>query len=111
MLRLMLLRHAKTETDAPSGRAQDRRLDERGLRDAAEMGGWIGRHPPFPDCVFVSPAVRAQQTWDLAWAAVKGLGAPPRWAAGSAGIRRFPTASSCRRLCARSRPGTSPGRR
>jgi len=77
MRRLMLLRHAKTETDAPSGRDQDRRLDERGLRDAAEMGGWISRNPPFPDCVLVSPAVRTQQTWDVAWAAMKGLVPPP----------------------------------
>jgi len=71
MRRLMLLRHAKTETEAPSGRDQDRRLDERGRRDAAEIGGWIGRHPPFPDMVQVSPAVRAQQTWDIAWEAMK----------------------------------------
>ena len=78
MRRLMLLRHAKTETEASSGRDQDRRLDDRGLRDAAEIGGWIGRHPPFPDCVFVSPAVRAQQTWDIAWAAMKGLGPTPK---------------------------------
>jgi phosphohistidine phosphatase len=73
MRRLMLLRHAKTETDAPSGRDQDRRLDDRGLRDAAEIGGWISRNPPFPDCVLVSPAVRARQTWDIAWAAMKGI--------------------------------------
>jgi phosphohistidine phosphatase len=73
MRRLMLLRHAKTETDAPSGRDQDRRLDERGLRDAAEMGGWISRHPPFPDRVLVSPAARTLQTWDIAWAAMKGV--------------------------------------
>jgi phosphohistidine phosphatase len=46
MRRLMLLRHAKTESDAPSGRDQDRRLDERGRSDAA---------------------VRARQTWELAW--------------------------------------------
>ena len=77
MRRLMLLRHAKTETDAASGRDRDRRLDDRGLKDAAEMGGWISRHPPFPDCVFVSPAVRAQQTWDIAWAAMKGVVPPP----------------------------------
>jgi phosphohistidine phosphatase len=77
MRRLMLLRHAKTETEASSGRDQDRRLDERGLRDAAEMGGWLSRHPPFPDCVFVSPAVRARQTWDIVWAAMKGLAPAP----------------------------------
>ena len=71
MRRLMLLRHAKTETDAPSGRDQDRRLDDRGHRDAAEIGGWIARHPPFPECVLVSSATRTQQTWEIAWAAMK----------------------------------------
>jgi phosphohistidine phosphatase len=71
MRRLMLLRHAKTETDAPSGRDQDRRLDERGHRDAAEIGGWIAGHPPYPEAVLVSHATRARQTWDLAWEAMK----------------------------------------
>src|ERR1700694_1955735 len=71
MRRLMLLRHAKTENDAPSGRDRDRRLDHRGRNDAAEIGGWIGRHPPFPDSVLVSPAVRALQTWEIAWEAMK----------------------------------------
>jgi phosphohistidine phosphatase len=71
MRRLMLLRHAKTETDAPSGHDRDRRLDDRGHRDAAQMGDWIAHHPPFPDTVLVSPAVRAKQTWDIAWEAMK----------------------------------------
>ena len=71
MRRLMLLRHAKTENDAPSGRDQDRRLDKRGRNNAAEIGGWIGRHPPFPDAVLVSPAIRARQTWEIAWEAMK----------------------------------------
>jgi phosphohistidine phosphatase len=78
MRRLMLLRHAKTETDAPSGRDQDRRLDERGHRDAAEIGAWIGAHPPFPDHVMVSPAVRAVQTWDIAWEAMKEQAPKPQ---------------------------------
>ncbi|MDO9058223.1 MAG: histidine phosphatase family protein [Bradyrhizobium sp.] len=77
MRRLMLLRHAKTEHDAPSGRDQDRRLDDRGRTDAAEIGGWIGRHPPFPDSVLVSPAVRANQTWEIAREAMKDLAPPP----------------------------------
>jgi phosphohistidine phosphatase len=71
MRRLMLLRHAKTESEAPSGRDQDRRLDERGRKDAAEIGNWIGRHPPFANTVMVSPAVRAHQTWEIAWEAMK----------------------------------------
>jgi phosphohistidine phosphatase len=77
MRRLMLLRHAKTEIDAPSGRDRDRRLDDRGHRDAAELGGWIARHPPFPDRVMVSPAMRAKQTWELAWEAMKDRVPPP----------------------------------
>lgn len=78
MRRLMLLRHAKTEHDAPSGRDRDRRLDKRGLTDAAEIGGWIGRHPPFADSVLVSPAIRARQTWDIAWEAIKDFAPQPR---------------------------------
>jgi phosphohistidine phosphatase len=78
MRRLMLLRHAKTEANAPSGRDQDRGLDDRGRRDAAEIGGWIARHPPFPDLVMVSPAVRAHQTWDIAWQAMKDFVPEPR---------------------------------
>ncbi len=65
MRRLLLLRHAKTETDAPSGKDIDRRLDDRGRIDAAAMGAWLDRHPPLPDLVCVSTAVRARQTWDL----------------------------------------------
>jgi len=65
MRRLTLLRHAKTEHDSPSGQDQDRRLDARGRLDAAAIGGWIGRHPPLPDAVLVSTAVRAHQTWEI----------------------------------------------
>ncbi|WGD55483.1 histidine phosphatase family protein [Bradyrhizobium sp. CB1650] len=78
MRRLMLLRHAKTETDASSGRDQDRRLDDRGRRDAAEMGDWIAAHPPFPETVLVSHAVRARQTWDIAWEAMMDRVAAPQ---------------------------------
>jgi phosphohistidine phosphatase len=73
MRRLMLLRHAKTESDAPSGRDQDRRLDNRGRHDAAEIGDFIGRNPPFPNLVLVSHAVRALETWEIAWEAMKEL--------------------------------------
>lgn len=76
MRRLMLLRHAKTEHDAPSGRDHDRRLDERGQMDAAAIGTWIGRHPPLPDAVLVSTAVRARQTWDIAREAMRDAPQP-----------------------------------
>ena len=77
MRRLMLLRHAKTEADAPSGSDHDRRLDERGLIDAAEIGGWIAAHPPFPDAVKVSPAVRSVQTWDIVRESMKASAPAP----------------------------------
>src|ERR1700676_5043769 len=78
MRRLMLLRHAKTETDAPSGRDQDRRLAARAPTDAAKIGGGIGRHPPFPDSVLVSPAIRARQTWEIAWTTMKAVAPQPQ---------------------------------
>jgi phosphohistidine phosphatase len=78
MRRLMLLRHAKTENDAPSGRDQDRLLDERGRLDAAEIGGWMAEHPPFPDLVLVSTAVRSQQTWDIVWEAMSRAAPQPK---------------------------------
>jgi phosphohistidine phosphatase len=71
MRRLLLLRHAKTENDAPSGQDQDRRLDDRGRLDAAAIGSWIGRHPPLPDAVLVSTAVRTRQTWEIAREAMR----------------------------------------
>ena len=77
MRRLMLRRHANPEHDAPSGRDHDRRLDERGRLDAGAIGTWIGRHPPLPDTVLVSTAVRARQTWEIARDAIKDA-APER---------------------------------
>src|SRR3954451_4103321 len=73
MRRLMLLRHAKTEHDAPSGQDHDRRLDDRGRLDAAAIGAWIGRHTPLPGAVLVSTAVRARQTWEIAGQAIKDV--------------------------------------
>ena len=82
MRRLLLLRHAKTEHDAPSGQDQDRRLDDRGRLDAAAIGGWIVRHLSVPDLVLVSTAVRAQQTWEIVRQAMQDAAradaAPPK---------------------------------
>jgi phosphohistidine phosphatase len=65
MRRLILLRHAKTERDAPSGRDIDRQLDERGMQDARDIGQWLARNNYTPDLAWVSTAHRAQQTWDI----------------------------------------------
>jgi phosphohistidine phosphatase len=76
MRRLMLLRHAKTETDAPSGKDHDRRLDDRGRSDAADVGAWMARHRHIPDLVLVSTAVRARQTWDIVCGGMKATPQP-----------------------------------
>jgi phosphohistidine phosphatase len=65
MRRLLLLRHAKTEADAPSGRDFDRRLEPRGREDAVLVGDWLSAQDQCPDYVLVSTAVRAQQTWEI----------------------------------------------
>ncbi len=66
MRSLMLLRHAKTERDSPTGRDRDRRLDERGRHDATQMGLWLASLPDLkPDLILVSTAVRTRQTYDL----------------------------------------------
>jgi phosphohistidine phosphatase len=65
MRRLILLRHAKTEPDAASGKDRDRRLDERGHEDAATIGGWLADNGLLPDIALISTATRAQQTWTI----------------------------------------------
>lgn len=65
MRRLMLLRHAKTERTAPSGLDRDRRLDERGLIEAPEMGRYMARHGLVPQVMLVSPATRARESAQL----------------------------------------------
>lgn len=75
---LILLRHAKTEVDAPSGKDEDRRLDERGRTEAAEMAGWLIGGGLLPDLALVSTAVRARQTWDIVSGLIPAHGPQPR---------------------------------
>ena len=65
MLRLMLLRHAKTERDSPTGLDRDRRLDSRGRKNAPDIANWMATHGLIPDFALVSTAVRAHETWQL----------------------------------------------
>ena len=66
MDRLILLRHGKAETDAPSGRDFDRALTERGRRDAALIARLLDEAGLAPDLALVSPAARTVQTWEAA---------------------------------------------
>lgn len=65
MRRLLLLRHAKTERDSPSGYDRDRRLDPRGREDAPLIGRYLSEQKLAPDLVLVSPATRTRETWEL----------------------------------------------
>jgi len=66
MKRLILLRHAKAERSAPSGRDFDRPLSPRGLIEAARAGRALAAAGLIPDVVLVSAAVRTMQTWEQA---------------------------------------------
>lgn len=65
MRRLLLLRHAKTEHDSPSGSDRDRPLAARGRNDAAELGAWLFGERLLPELALISTAVRARETWDI----------------------------------------------
>lgn len=61
---LILLRHAKS--DWSGGEPDVRRpLAKRGRRQAPEAGHWLSEHGGTIDLVVVSPAARAQSTWEL----------------------------------------------
>jgi phosphohistidine phosphatase len=66
MKSLTLFRHAKTERDSTTGRDFDRRLDERGERDAPRMGREIRDLGLDYDLILSSPAARAAETAELA---------------------------------------------
>ncbi|HWF94330.1 MAG TPA: histidine phosphatase family protein [Xanthobacteraceae bacterium] len=63
-MRLMLLRHAKTEKAESGMRDRERRLNARGRDDAAEIAAHMVRHALLPDRVLVSSAQRTRETWE-----------------------------------------------
>lgn len=71
MRRLILMRHAKTERESPSGHDRDRRLDARGRADAPIIGDYLAEHRLVPDLVLVSPARRTRETWELLGSTLK----------------------------------------
>ncbi len=66
MMSLTLFRHAKTERDSASGGDFDRRLEERGRRDAERIGAEIRQEALKFDLVLSSPAARTAETAELA---------------------------------------------
>ncbi|MCV9966142.1 histidine phosphatase family protein [Pararhizobium sp. BT-229] len=62
--RLILLRHAKSAW--PEGVADEERpLAERGRKSAPAIGAYMAHKKLIPDLALVSPARRAQETWEL----------------------------------------------
>ena len=62
-MELLILRHADAVYEAPSD--FDRRLSEKGLRQAQEVAAFLKTHHCKPDVVLTSPAVRARTTADV----------------------------------------------
>jgi phosphohistidine phosphatase len=63
-MRLMLLRHAKTEKAAPGQSDRERVLNDRGRKDAPKLGAYLVRHALIPDRVIVSSSRRTRETWE-----------------------------------------------
>jgi phosphohistidine phosphatase len=76
MRELLLLRHAKAQTETPEGGSDfDRALSPRGRRQLQELRHLFERLSDAPDRILASAAVRARET-------AEGLrGAFPEWAA------------------------------
>lgn len=72
MDRLILFRHGKTEARAPTGEDFDRRMTERGRRDARLIADVLAEAGFSPDRALVSAAVRARETWEAAAPAFPG---------------------------------------
>jgi phosphohistidine phosphatase len=64
MKTLLILRHAKTQPDAPHG-DRARELNERGLRDAKTIGAHLRSGVGTPHAVVTSDATRATQTAEI----------------------------------------------
>jgi phosphohistidine phosphatase len=69
MKTLLILRHAKTQPDAPAG-DHARELTERGLRNAEAMGAYIRTLTGTPGAIITSDATRALQTAEIVASAV-----------------------------------------
>lgn len=61
---MILLRHGKSDWDIPTS-DRLRPLAKRGERQAPAAGEWLAQEDIVPNLVIVSPATRAQQTWEL----------------------------------------------
>jgi phosphohistidine phosphatase len=64
MKRLILIRHAKSDWDAPFTGDHNRRLNARGHAAAKAVGAWLADQGYLPDHVQCSTATRCIETWE-----------------------------------------------
>jgi len=62
-LQLILMRHAKSDWDDPALSDRQRRLNDRGRRNATALGQWLAAQGYRPDLALVSNAERTGETW------------------------------------------------
>ncbi len=70
--RVILLRHAHAENDAPGGRDFDRALSQLGQEQCAQAAAWLQTQGLQPKKVLCSPARRCEQTLALVSSALNG---------------------------------------
>ena len=83
VLRLILMRHAKSSWDDPLMPDTARPLNKRGRRAATAIGKWLRKREAIPAAVLSSPSERTRETWDRVARELGSKGAtlpPPQWA-------------------------------
>ena len=65
-MRLIIMRHGKSDWDGPASSDHDRQLAGRGIKAARRMGVVLGRMGEAPDLVLTSSAIRAKRTAEIA---------------------------------------------
>ncbi|MCG7573913.1 histidine phosphatase family protein [Phaeobacter sp. CNT1-3] len=63
-LKLILMRHAKSDWDDPMLSDHQRPLNKRGCASAKAMGDWLRERGHLPDLVLSSDSTRTQETWE-----------------------------------------------
>lgn len=64
-LRLILMRHAKSDWHIPAAKDFDRPLNGRGRASATRIGVWLSDQGYIPDIVLCSASARTRETWRL----------------------------------------------
>lgn len=63
-LRLVVMRHAKSDWDSDAKSDHERPLNHRGQREAPAVGALLRKKGYRPDLVFSSDSVRTRETWE-----------------------------------------------